>query len=168
MKYLKFLLLGSLALLSIPGSLRGAGTVYLVLGSDTAVWNVPGGIDVTKYHGHFVPDVYTLPQGNGYQVMDPAFRNRLVDSYGQRLKLTWWMMVGSAYLQCDSTYVPIPNLLPLYLMTKYHGDAMAQYGDREYAVFDKRLRESKVKVFARFMKRARLVPIVDPVPIVVA
>ena len=129
MKYLKFLLLGCLALILAPVALRGAGTVYLVVGSDTAVWNVPGGIDVTKYHGHFVPDVYTLPEGNGYQVMNPAFRNRFVDSYGQRLKLTWWMMVGSAYLQCVSTYVPIPNLLPLYLMTKYHGDAMAQYGD---------------------------------------
>src|SRR5882762_2417417 len=95
--------------------LLAQGEVYLVIGSDTAVWNVAGGVDVTKYRGHFLPDVYIAPNGNGYGVMDPAFRNRFIDSYGQRLKLTWWMMVGSVYLQCDSTDVPIPNLMPLYL-----------------------------------------------------
>src|SRR5437879_6500184 len=101
MKYseAKLLLLGWLSLVLFPFALRGAGTVYLVVGSDTAVWNVPGGIDVTKYHGHFDPDVYTLPQGNGYQVMSPDFRNRLVDSYGQRLKLISCMIDVSAYPQ---------------------------------------------------------------------
>ncbi len=116
-------------LLLLPGLLQAQGTVYLVIGSDTAVWNVAGGVDVTQYRGHFLPDVYTAPNGNGYQVMDPTFRNRFVDSYGQRLKLTWWMMVGSVYLQCDSTDLPIPNLMPLYLMKKYHGEAMTEYGD---------------------------------------
>jgi len=126
---LKLLTLAFAFLASIPLPILAQGKVYLVIGSDTAVWNVAGGVDVTKYRGHFVPDVYIQPQQNAYQVMDPAFRNRFIDSYGQSMKLTWWMMVGSVYLQCDSTDVPIPNLMPLYLMHKYHGDAMRQFGD---------------------------------------
>lgn len=105
------------------------GKVYLVIGSDTAVWNVPGGVNTSQYHGHFVPDLYILPQENAYQVMDPAFRSRFVDSYDQQVKLTWWMLVGSVYLQAPNTDVPIPNLMPLYLMKKYHGDAIKQFGD---------------------------------------
>jgi len=61
--------------------------------------------------------------------MDPAFRNGLVDSYGQPIKLTWWMLVGSVYGLADNTDVPMPNLMPLYLMQKYHGEAMQQFGD---------------------------------------
>src|SRR5437879_6178153 len=83
------------------------GQVYLVVGSDTAVWNVAGGVDVSQYHGHFLPDLYIFPQENGYKVMDPGFRNRLVDSYGQPLKLTWWMLVGSVYGLADNTDVPM-------------------------------------------------------------
>ena len=105
------------------------GKVYLVLGSDTAVWNVPGGVDVTQYHGQFSSALYTLPQNNAYKVMDPAFRNRFFDSYNQPLKLTWWMLVGSVYLQAANRDVPIPNLMPLYLMRKYHGESIQQLGD---------------------------------------
>src|SRR5712691_6886085 len=61
---------------ALPLRLPGQGKVYLVVGSDTAVWNFPGGVDVSKYHGHFSPDLYTLPQDNAYKVMDPAFRNQ--------------------------------------------------------------------------------------------
>jgi len=105
------------------------GKVFLVIGSDTAVWNVAGGVNTAVYHNHFLPDLYIQPQMNGYQVMNPAFRNRFVDSYGQTVKLTWWMLVGSVYGLADNTDIPIPNQMPLYLMQKYHGDAMRQYGD---------------------------------------
>src|SRR5712692_5555044 len=105
------------------------GKVCLVVGLDTAVWNVAGGVDVAKYHNHFLPDLYILPQQNGYKVMDPAFRNQFVDSFGQPIKLTWWMLVGSVYALADNTDIPIPNQMPLYLMQKYHADAMKGFGD---------------------------------------
>jgi hypothetical protein len=103
--------------------------VYLVLGSDTAVWNVPAGISATKYRQHFPSDLFILPQQNAYKVMEPAFRGLFADSYGQPLKLTWWMLVGSVYGYADNTDVPIPNLMPLHLMKQYHGDAIRQLGD---------------------------------------
>jgi len=118
-----------LFLSSLAPMRAAAGKVYLVIGSDTAVWNVAGGVDVTQFHGHFLSDLYILPQNNAYKVMDPAFRNRFLDSYNQPLKLTWWMLVGSVYRQAPNTDVPIPNLMPLYLMKKYHGDAIRQFGD---------------------------------------
>ena len=40
----------------------GAASVYMVPGSDTADWNVPGGIDTSKYRNHFAPDLYAQPQ----------------------------------------------------------------------------------------------------------
>lgn len=106
-----------------------AGNVYLVLGSDTAVWNAPGGLAVADYRGHFSPALFTSPQSNAFKVMDPAFREQFADSYGHPLKLTWWMLVGSAYGQADNTDVPIPSLMPLYLMRKYHGESLRLLGD---------------------------------------
>jgi hypothetical protein len=105
------------------------GNVYLVLGSDTAVWNYPGGINPYDYHNHFSLDLYTQPDQNAYEVMDPAFRQQFADSYGHPLKMTWWMLVGSVYGQSDNTDVPMDNLMPLYLMQKYHGEALRQFGD---------------------------------------
>ena len=105
------------------------GKVYLVLESDTAVWNVPGGINAYDYHNHFSLDLYTQPDQNACQVMDPAFRQQFADASGHPLKLTWWMLVGSVYGQSDNTDVPIVNLMPLYLMQKYHGGALRQFGD---------------------------------------
>ena len=105
------------------------GNVYLVLGSDTAIWNVPGGLDVAKYRQHFSLELYTQPQSNAFKVMDPAFRAQFTDSIGQPLRMTWWMLVGSAYGQADNTDVPIPNLMPLSVMRKYHGDALRLRGD---------------------------------------
>jgi hypothetical protein len=105
------------------------GTVYMVLGSDTAVWNVPGGIDASTYHNRFSPDLYTQPQSNAYQVINSAFRQQFADSAGHPLKLTWWVLVGSVYGQADNTDVPIANLMPLYLMQQYHGATLRQLGD---------------------------------------
>jgi len=61
--------------------------------------------------------------------MDPAFRSRFVDSYGQTLKLTWWMMGGQIFRYADNTDVPVPNTMTLHLMKKYHGAAIQQLGD---------------------------------------
>ncbi|HAM71847.1 MAG TPA: hypothetical protein DCM86_09410 [Verrucomicrobiales bacterium] len=102
------------------------GTVYLVVGSDTAIWD---GLDLTRHHCYFLPDLYTLPSRNAYKVMDPAFRGKFSDSFGNPLKMTWWMLVGSLHLDSENIDVPIPNLMPLHLMLEHQGDSLRAYGD---------------------------------------
>lgn len=103
-----------------------SGTVYLVLGSDTAIWD---GMDTGRFHCTYRLDLYTDPAHNGYAVMDPSFRTQLIDSYGQPLKLTWWMMAGNIFRYATNNNVPIPNIMALYLMKQYHGDMIKDYGD---------------------------------------
>ena len=103
-----------------------AGEVYLVLGSDTAIWE---GMDTSRYHCHYNIDLYTNQTRNAYKVMDPAFRSPMVDSYGQTMKFTWWMMAGQIFRYADNTDVPVPNTMTLHLMKQYHGAAIQQFGD---------------------------------------
>ena len=102
------------------------GNVYLVLGSDTAIWN---GMNVNQYHCYYNIDLYTDPLQNAYQVMSPDFRAQFVDSYGQPLKMTWWMMAGNIFRYASNKNVPLANIMTLYLMQKYHGNAILQNGD---------------------------------------
>lgn len=103
-----------------------AGEIYLVLGSDTAIWQ---GMNTSRYHCDYVPDLYTVPSENAYQVMDSAYRNRLQDSYGTPLKLTWWMMAGNIFRYANNTNVPLTNIMTLYLMKEYHGEQIQTFGD---------------------------------------
>lgn len=103
-----------------------AGEVCLVLGSDIAIWE---GMNTDRYHCTYNLGLFTDPARNAYQVMDPAFRARFVDSYGQPLKLTWWMMAGNIFRHATNTNVPVPNTMTLYLMKKYHGENIKQNGD---------------------------------------
>lgn len=100
--------------------------VYLVLGSDTAIWD---GMETRKYHCTYNGQLYTDPSLNGYGVMDPAFRNGLVDSYSTPLKMTWWMMAGNIFRYATNNNVPIPNIMTMYLMKKYHGEMIERWGD---------------------------------------
>ncbi len=109
---------------SLPMS--AGGTVYLVLGSDTAVWD---GMDVSRYTPRYNLSLYVDPALNAYKVMEPSFRSRLTDSYGTPMKLTWWMMAGNIFRYALNTDVPVPNTMTLYLMQKYHGVRAAQFGD---------------------------------------
>ena len=43
------------------------GSVYLVLGSDTAIWE---GMDTSRYHCHYDIGLYTNQTRNAYKVMD--------------------------------------------------------------------------------------------------
>ena len=124
--FLRPLKLAMLFLVFPAVQLLSQGKVYLVLGSDTAIWD---NMDVARYSPHYNPSLYTAPSDNAYAVMDPAFRNNLVDSYGQTLKMTWWMMAGNIFRYADNTDVPLPNIMTLYLMKKYHGAAIQQWGD---------------------------------------
>jgi hypothetical protein len=105
---------------------HAAGQVYLVLGSDTAIWQ---GMNVGQYHCYYDIDLYTNPSRNAYGVMDPAFRAQFVDSYGQPMKMTWWMMAGNIFRYATNTNMPVPNIMTMYLMKKYHGDNVQINGD---------------------------------------
>lgn len=112
--------LGSLSILSAQGK------VYLVLGSDTAIWD---GLDVAKFNCTYALSLFTDPGRNAYKVMDPAFRSQNLDSYGQTIKFTWWMMGGNVFRYATNKDMPLPNTMTLYLMKKYHGASIAKYGD---------------------------------------
>lgn len=114
-------------LLIFPIVIRSApGKVILVLGSDTATWD---GMDVTKYSPYYGVELYLDPTQNCYKVMSPNFRNKLRDSYGNTMKLTWWMMGGDIFRYATNKNMPIPNTMTINLMQKYHGNSIAQFGD---------------------------------------
>src|SRR5260221_8112341 len=112
------------------------GTVYRVVGSDADAWNyglTPGNygttVDTHLPHPYYPPGLFTDPGGPGYQVMDPAFRDKFHDSFGQGLKFTWWMMGGNIFRNGVNANVPLPNTMNVFLMKKYHGAALQQFGD---------------------------------------
>jgi hypothetical protein len=108
------------------GIATSAGKVYLVLGSDTAIWD---GMSVSRYHCTYDLSLYTNPSRNANKVMDPAFRSQFLDSYGEPLKMTWWMMAGNIFRYATNRNMPIPNIMTMYLMQKYYGDEIQQNGD---------------------------------------
>ena len=103
-----------------------AATVYLVLGSDTAIWD---GMSTSRYHCTYNQALYTDPSMNAFEVMDPAFRAQYVDSYGQPMKMTWWMMAGNIFRYATNRNFPVPNIMTMYLMKKYHGENVVINGD---------------------------------------
>jgi hypothetical protein len=107
-------------------NLLGQGKVYLVLGSDTAIWD---GMGVDRFNDTYADALFTDPTNNAYKVMDPTFRTPLVDSYGQTIKFTWWMMGGNIFRYASNRNFPVPNIMTLYLMRKYHGEAIKKFGD---------------------------------------
>ena len=119
-------LLFILALIMSLTSLRAEGKVYLVLGSDTALWD---GMDVNKYYCTYLLSLFDDPTSNAHKVMDPSFRAQFKDSYGQTMKMTWWMMTGNIFRFATNRNIPVPNIMTLYLMKKYHGENVKALGD---------------------------------------
>jgi len=109
-----------------PFQLFSQGEVYLVLGSDTGIWE---GLDVTRHYHTYQLGLYTDPARNANKVMDFSFRNQMKDSYGTPLKMTWWMMSGNTFRYAVNKNVPHANSLPLYLVKKYHGANVQLNGD---------------------------------------
>ncbi|MHB2156178.1 golvesin C-terminal-like domain-containing protein [Calditrichota bacterium GD2] len=110
----------------LQNSLSTAANVYLVIGSDTAIWD---GMSTGNFNNFYNIDLYVNPQKNAYKIMDPALRARLVDSDGTPLKMTWWMMAGNIFRHATNQNVPIANTMTMYLMQKYHGQNIAANGD---------------------------------------
>lgn len=104
----------------------GGGKIYLVIGSDTAIWT---GMDVSRYNCFYDQALYTDPNRNAAKVMDPAFRASMLDSYGNTMKLTWWMMAGNIFRYAVNTNMPVPNIMTMYFMKKYHGENVIINGD---------------------------------------
>ena len=103
-----------------------AGEVLLVIGSDTAIWE---GMNTRKYNCTYNPSLYIDPSRNAYGVMAPDFREPLVDSYGNTLKMTWWMMAGNIFRYATNTNIPVPNIMTMFLIKTYHGDMIERWGD---------------------------------------
>lgn len=122
MKYLLF------AMLTLCSARLGAGEgrVLFVIGSDTGLWT---GLDVARYRCTLSGALYTDPAMNASRVMDPAFRSALTDRHGTPMKLTWWMMAGNMFRLSVNTDIPVPSTMPVYLMKRFHGDRLRQWGD---------------------------------------
>lgn len=110
----------------LAGSLFAQGKVYIVMGSDTGIWN---GLNTASYNHNYGLDLYTDPTENSFRVMDPAFRAPLTDSYGTPMKMTWWMMSGNTFRYAVNTNVPYANSMTFWLMDEYHAENIAANGD---------------------------------------
>jgi len=102
------------------------GKVYLVIGSDTAIWN---GMNVSRFNCTYNLDLYTAPATNTSVVMSESFRAPMVDSYGNKIKITWWMMAGNIFRYATNNNIPVNNIMTLHLMKKFYGDKIEQWGD---------------------------------------
>ncbi len=122
MKYLLFAVLN----LYSAHLVAGDGRVLFVIGSDTGLWT---GLNVAHYRCTLSGALYTDPAMNASRVMDPAFRSALTDRHGTPMKLTWWMMAGNMFRMSVNTDIPVPSTMPVYLMKRFHGDRIRQWGD---------------------------------------
>ncbi|MFC2085434.1 hypothetical protein ACFLS9_10275 [Bacteroidota bacterium] len=103
------------------------GIVYLVPGSDTSI----NPYILNQYDNMlWAAKLYTNPSMYGHTVMDTSFRNQYRDSYGTPLKMTWWMMAGNVFHLSRNCNIPIRNNMTLYLMKKYHLDAIEHFKDQ--------------------------------------
>jgi len=102
------------------------GKVYIVLGSDTAIWD---NMSTAKYNCVYNLELFKGTNTNTVKVMSDEFRLPLKDSYGNSLKMTWWMMAGNIFRFATNNDVPVPNTMTLYLMKKYFGNKIEQWQD---------------------------------------
>lgn len=61
--------------------------------------------------------------------MDENYRAQFKDSFGNPLKMTWWMQGGSLYRFAENTNVPFGSTMSIYLMQKYRSEAIKELGD---------------------------------------
>ena len=115
-------------LLSVVFASGETGKVYLIPGSDTS-FNPYGGLN--QYDNRlWRARLYANPNMYAYTVMDSAFRYQYRDSYGTPLKMTWWMMGGNIFHLSRNCNVPIRTNNALFLMKKYHLNAIKQFDDQ--------------------------------------
>lgn len=115
-----------LSIIFLTSTVIPQGKVYLVIGSDTAIWN---NMSVSKFNCTYNLDLFTAPASNTAVVMSESFRAPMVDSYGNKIKITWWMMAGNIFRYATNNDIPVNNIMTLHLMKKYFGDKIEQWGD---------------------------------------
>lgn len=123
---MKKILLLTLSFMAFSDFIFPQGNVYLVIGSDTAIWDV---MDVAKYNCTYSNSVIPDKTKNFFEVMQSSYRNKFSDSFGNKLKLTWWLMCGNIFRYATNKNVPYANLIVPYQSKKYYGDAFQLFGD---------------------------------------
>jgi hypothetical protein len=118
----------SILLLSIlyQTEINAQGNVYLIIGSDTAIWD---GMNVAQYNCYYNYNVIPDNTKNFYEVMQLSYRNKFSDSFGNKLKLTWWLMTGNIFRYATNKNVPFANMIVPYQSKKYYGTLFTQFGD---------------------------------------
>jgi len=101
-------------------------TIYIVIGSDTAIWD---NMNTAVYNCTYNPALYVSEINNTRTVMNPEFRGRFKDSFGDTLSLTWWMMGGNIFRYAVNRNIPYPNIMTMYLMKEYYGNKIEMLGD---------------------------------------
>jgi len=104
------------------------GIIYFVFGSDSSTPGIHLRTKTANYRNTNF-DLWRDPSRQTARSMDPAFRNRYVDSNGEAFRFTWWMQTGSLYRYATNTNMPYPSLMSLYLMNKYQMDNILAHGD---------------------------------------
>lgn len=102
------------------------GNIYFILGSDTAIWD---GMDVAKYNCYYNNTVIPDNTRNYYEVMQPSYRSKFSDSYGNSVKFTWWLMSGNIFRFATNKNVPYPNMIVPYQAKYYFGKEFEQFKD---------------------------------------
>ncbi len=99
---------------------RRAGSVYVVMSSDTSVWGFSGGPNPT------IPwAVFQSRTGVLSKVYRPAFRNAHADSQGVPFKITWFMH-GGAWFRAGVNSTPVSAL---HHIRRNWGPDIALWGD---------------------------------------
>jgi hypothetical protein len=110
----------------VAGSLPEPGKIYLVLCSDTGVWD---GLGVNTPTVYLRFDLYTSPTGNAARVINPQFRDRVRGSDGVPLKFTWFMLDGSVIATNTNPVVRNPWISNLEMIKRYHAQNIVLVGD---------------------------------------
>ncbi len=107
----------------LPPPPQNPGKIYVQFCSDTST----GGLGTNTHYNTFPVDDYSYvsPDGQAAQIMAESWRDAHRDSFGNPMKLTWYMNVGSIY----SGGVTTGPIFPYELMMDHHGEAIARWGD---------------------------------------
>ncbi|MCE1188470.1 MAG: T9SS type A sorting domain-containing protein [Ignavibacteria bacterium] len=116
----------TLAFALLTCSIQPQNKVYIVLGSDTALWD---GMSTNSYVCHY--NLTAIPDATGhyFAAMQNSYRNSFSDSYGGKVKFTWWLMGGNIYRYADNKNVPHANTMVPWVAKKAYGMQFNSLGD---------------------------------------
>lgn len=103
-----------------------AGTVHIVLSSDTSIWdNMEGGDTAYSFTQEFDPNTFSSRTGPVSAVFANSFRQAHADSYGTPFKISWFMH-GGGWFQHGTNTTAVSTT---YLIRKHWQDGIDEYGD---------------------------------------